>query len=136
MELERVEIAHEFCIGFFAEHHDRDIGLGGKAAVRGQLGCPARRLHAVGDAAVNGVGMREIGVAQIAAALPADRPAAGLHGDAIRAIAGDQHALPGFQRQEVAIVFEQHERFTHRAPRKRTMFRACEQLDFTRQRAR
>ena len=53
----------------------------------------------------------------VRAALPREGPPARSLGNAVRAIADNQHGLAGVERQQPAIVLEQYKRFAHRFAR-------------------
>jgi hypothetical protein len=118
---ERGHIARPFRVRVLAEHHDRDVGTGVELARLAQLRRAARGRHAARDARVDRLRMRKVLVGL--GALPADRPAAALLGDAVGAITGDENARMRRERQKVTAVLQKHQRFAHRLARHGAMHR-------------
>ena len=109
--IEITAVALAFGIRLFADDHDGGIRFGFVTAVQAALDTAAP-LQGIGDAFVDRGRAGEVGIA-VAGALPGQRPAAGLAGDVIGAITGDQHMRVGFQRQQAFVVFQQDQRFPH-----------------------
>ncbi len=69
LEFERAKIAQPFGIRFLAENNDGDVRFLGEAAIGAQRRVPAARRHGFGQASVDRLRVREIGVG-IAVTLP------------------------------------------------------------------
>ena len=65
------------------------------------------------QAGMDRLAVREVGVAGVGG-LPGDGPAAGLLADSVGAVAGHQHVGGGLERQDAAVVLQQHQRLAHR----------------------
>ncbi len=128
-------IALELRVRVLAEHHHRDVRLGRVLAVDRQHGLAARGLGLLRETFVDGVRIREV-LAGGAGALPVQRPAAGLLADVVGAVAGHQDALLRRQRQQTALVLQQHQRLAHRLPCHRPMRRCADQRELPTDRAR
>jgi hypothetical protein len=128
------QVALELCIGLFAEDHYCHVGPGAVRAVHRQFGVAAGSFDLLAEAVPDRVGIGEV-LAAGAAALPGQRPAAGLLAEVVGAVAGQQDAPARIQRQHAAVVLQQHQRFAHRAPGDRAMFRRAEQFELPAQRA-
>ncbi len=121
-------VAHIFGIGCFAEHDDRDVRLGAERAVSRERCGAAGGLGFGLDALIERGRAGEVAGA-IVIALPRERPAARLHRHIVRALASDEDAGARLDRQERAVVLEQHERFLHRLARHRAMLGCADRLE-------
>ncbi len=132
-ELEGAAVADEFGIGLFAEHDDRDVGPRRVAPVGAQRRGAAGRGHGLADPANRSTGAGKIGVGEVGA-LPGDRPAAGLVANVVAPSPATSTLAPG-DRQQLAVVLEQHQRFAHRLAGDRAMLGRAEQRRSGRRRA-
>ena len=116
-------------VGHRIGRHDVAVGLGiRRFADRRDDDVVAGRVNTLGAVAQDDVGVAEL-LAQagrdavrvreirirVVGTLPGQRPAAGLVGDAVGALADQQHALPLLQRQRGAVVLQQHQRLPRSA---------------------
>ena len=127
-------IARKFSVRLLPKYHDRGVRAGLVRAIARQDRLPLAG-HRCGDPGVDAGCAGEIGVGEVAAALPADRPSAGLARDAVSARPGDEHRCRRAQRQH-PVILEQHQRFAHRFARQRPMRRSAKRRELATQRAR
>ena len=135
LEIQIAAVALKFGIGRLAKHQNGHIRRRKRrctAAVK--FGAAAASGNGLLNAAPNRGSAGEVGVIGLIA-LPGDRPAARLHGDAVRRLAHHQHALPGRKRQHAALVLQQHQRFAHGAARQRAVLGVADQAALPGQRA-
>ena len=93
-----IDVTAELGIGILAKHDDRDIGFLVVAAVRAVSDVVRGFRQAIED----GGAVREFFIVD-AAALPGQRPAAGLFGDAVSAVASD-HDVRGWRDWKDAVI--------------------------------
>ncbi len=100
-----------------------------------QFGLPAYRQDLFRQTRPNGLRTGKIGIGEVTTALPADRPAAALHRDAVRTRPGDENARARIERQQGPTIGQKDQRFAHRLPRQGTMVGMSQLPWLNRQRA-
>jgi len=122
-------------IRILAEHDNGHVGRGPIAAISAQNRRASDGRHGRPDPFENRRGAGKVRI-RIARALPCKCPAALLLPDVVGAVSGDQHVHVSAQRQEPALILEQHERLSYGLARDRPMLRSTDQRTLIGQRAR
>ena len=122
LEFNVLEVAPALGIRRFAEHDHGHVRPLREVCIGAKFGGSTAGVQCLGQAGVDRCSEREIRVV-IVVALPREGPAAALHANGVGTRTGHEDTGSGAQRQDAALVLEQHERLAHGLACQRTMFR-------------